>query len=144
MPKKLVLNAMDVAGFTPEWAKGISVSRMLIDKESVGSTTLTINHFTLKPGKETAPGRSHPKPYDEFYYVLHGRGLVRLGDPTEEFELKPDTAVFIPCGMIHQLVNTGTEDLVLLTGMPYQPAGGANKMYEARLKAWGTSFKLAG
>ena len=74
--------------------------------------------------------------------MLSGRGILRLGNPPDAFALEPDTAVFIPSGTMHSVENTGTEDLELLTGMPRQPVEGANQTYDARRKAWGTSFKL--
>jgi mannose-6-phosphate isomerase-like protein (cupin superfamily) len=113
----------------------------LVDQESVGSKRLTVNHFTLKPGKSTGAG-SHPEPYDELYYVLHGHARLRLGDPPETFDIEPGTVAFIPAGTSHALDNTGTEDLEILTVMPEQLVQGANPLYDARLQAWGTSFRL--
>jgi mannose-6-phosphate isomerase-like protein (cupin superfamily) len=100
-----------------------------------------VNHFILKPGKQSQG--SHPDPYDELYYVLQGRGILRLGDPPESFELERDTVAFIPAGTMHALNNVGDQDLELLTVMPHQLVEGANPTYDARIKAWGTSFRLA-
>ena len=141
MSSRLVFNVQDVTGFSPPRAEHTFVSRMLIDQESVGSKALIVNHFTLKAGKR-AGGESHPDPYDEFYYVLRGDGIVRLGDPPEAWELKPGTVVFVPSGTVHSLENTGTEDLELITGMAQQPVEGVNAVYDARRRAWGTSFRL--
>ena len=138
---KLVFRAKDVAGFSPRGAEDSYVSRMLIDKESVGSTALVMNHFTLRPGKRSEPG-SHPDPYDEVYYVLRGRALLQLGDPPEVFELEPDTVAFIPSGTSHSLENIGTEDLELITLMPGQLREGVNTVYDERRRTWGTSFRL--
>ena len=140
MSKKLAFDAKKIVGFSPEGMEDTYVSRLLVDRESVGSGTMVANHFTLKPGKTTDPG-SHPAPYDELYYVLRGTGAVFLGDPPEATEIGPDSVAFIPNGTNHSLENTGTEDLELLTVMPAQLVEGGNPLYDARIKAWGTSFK---
>ena len=140
MGKRLAFDARKVVGFSPDGMEDTFVSRMLVDRESVGSETMVANHFTLKPGKTTDAG-SHPAPYDELYYVLRGTGIVHLGDPPEATEIRPDSVAFIPNGTTHSLKNTGSEDLELLTVMPAQMVEGGNPLYDARLKAWSTSFK---
>ena len=142
MSRRLVIRTKEVAGFSPRGAEDCYVSRMLVDRESVGSDALVVNHFTLRPSRGTTPGH-HPGPYDEVYYVLRGRGILRLGDPPEAFELEPDTVVFIPSGTTHAVENTGAEDLELLTIMPHQLVEGANALYDERRRTWGTSFVLA-
>ncbi len=139
MYEKYVQQAKRVAGFTPAEAGGAYVSRLLIDQDTVGSTQLVLNHFTLRPGRVTQAG-SHPAPYDEAYYVLRGRGIVRLGPEgaAEAFEIGPDAVVFIPAGMVHALENTGSDDLELVTVMPRQPVEGVNPIYDERRRAWKT------
>ena len=77
---RLVHRTKDVVAFVPRGAEGVCASKMLIDRESVGSETFTLNQFSLHPGQATSGG-AHPAPYDEFYYVLSGRGLLHLGSP---------------------------------------------------------------
>lgn len=140
MTQRLVLDVKDVAGFSPpgddSW-----VSKLLIDRQGVGSTQMVLNHFTLKAGRATEAG-SHPEPYDEIYFVLRGRGKLALGDPPREHDLEPGVVAFIPAGTQHALDNPGAEHLELLTMMPREPVPGANPTYDQRLEAWGTSFKL--
>ena len=140
MKKKLAFDARRVVGFSPVGQEDSYVSRMLVDRKSVGSTRMVANHFTLKPGKQTESG-SHPAPYDELYYVLRGTAVLYLGDPPEATEIGPDSVVFIPSGTNHALDNTGTEDLELLTVMPAELKEGGNPLYDARIRAWGTSFR---
>jgi mannose-6-phosphate isomerase-like protein (cupin superfamily) len=142
MARKLVFNVKQVEGFSPQGLEDSYISRLLVDKESVGSKYLVVNHFVLKPGKQTPRG-SHPEPYDELYYVLRGHAILRLGEPSETFGLEQDTVAFIPAGTMHTLDNIGDQDLELLTVMPHQLVEGANPLYDARIKAWGTSFRLA-
>jgi mannose-6-phosphate isomerase-like protein (cupin superfamily) len=141
MGRFLVFNSNDVVGFTN--AEDVYESRMLIDVNNSGSDRVQINHFTLRPGKISGPG-SHPEPYNEIYYFLRGKALLRLGDPPEVFEARPGHIAFIPAGTPHGLENIGDEDLVILTIWPGPIAEGANELYDMRLAAWGKTFKLVG
>jgi mannose-6-phosphate isomerase-like protein (cupin superfamily) len=137
-----VIRAGDVAPFSPQGSERDWCSRLLVDDESVGSKNLVVNLFTLLPGRSTYPG-THPVPYDEVYFILRGHGLLALGDPSApKHEVGPDTLAFIPAGTVHQLENTGSEPLDMLTMMPHLPVPGVNSVYDARKKEWGTSFKL--
>ena len=49
---------------------------------------------------------------EEIYYVLEGRGLMRVGDETRE--VGPGDAIAIPPGAVHQMANTGTAVLKFL------------------------------
>jgi mannose-6-phosphate isomerase-like protein (cupin superfamily) len=145
--KSLIVRADDVEVFTTPSTEGVYESQCLIDRESVGSEDLNVNRGTVKAGKRLAGG-SHPKGSDECYYVLRGRARLALGgDPetgqgAEVHEIGPDTAVFIPGGTYHALDNPYGEDLVILTLWPHHPKPGDNGIYDARVAAWGTSFRL--
>ena len=141
MSPKLVFHAKDVMPFSPPGAESAFESRLLIDPSGVGSTDLVVNHFTLKPGHSTEAG-AHPAPYDETYYVLRGHARVSLGDPAVEADISADMVVFIPGGTRHALLNTGSEDLEIVTMMPHPMRPGINGVYDARLRAWGTGFRL--
>ena len=142
MSRKLVFKLKDVAGFAPAGAKGAFVSRLLIDPDGVGSSSLVVNHFTLRPGRTTGERGHHPAPYDEVYIVVRGQGRLQLGEPPEIHPLEPDTVVFIPGGTAHAVENTGPMDLEILTIMPGPLREGVNPVYDERRKAWGTGFKL--
>ena len=142
MERLNVIRAHDVMGYSPDGAEGKYVSRMLIDGESVGSTNLVLNHFTLYPGQRTYRG-SHPIPFEEVYYILSGTGVLTYGaDGAESYDVAAHIVAYIPAGMDHQLDNTGDTPLEMLTMMPFHPDPGANPLYDARKHAWGTSFKL--
>ena len=140
MERKLVFNAKEIEGFSPSGSEDAFESRLLVDQESVGSQRLVMNHFTLRPGKNTDAG-SHPAPFDEIYYVLHGRGTVYLGEQREPHAIGPDSYVFIPCGTLHYLVNQSDQDLEMITLMPGPLVKGGNPLYDARKETWGTSFR---
>ncbi len=141
MQRRLAFDAHKVLGFSPPGAEDSYVSRLLVDKQSVGSERLVVNHFTLRPGKST-PSGSHCAPYDELYYFLSGQGVLHLGDKPEVYEVTPGWVAFIPGGTLHSLHNTGDQDIELLTIMPLPPEPGVNSTYDARLAAWGTSFRM--
>lgn len=143
MSKLRVVRAKDVMGFAPEGLEDAYTSRLLIDEEGVGSPKLQVVHATLKPGKTPGGGAAHPVPYDEAYYILRGQGLMEFDEGREQYEVGPDTAIFIPGGTWHRIENTGTEDLEFLTIWPMAPQEeGVNGVYDGRIRAWGTSFRL--
>ena len=142
MPKALTFKARDVVGFSLS-EEGAWESRLLIDRENTGADSVLMTHFTVKPDQAMGEAVGHPPPYDEIYYVLAGEGVVHVGDPLEPCELSPGVVVFIPAGTKHRVENTGTEDLEFLTVMPGPLRAGVNPVYDGRLRAWGTTFKLA-
>ena len=139
--KRIVFKVNEVAGFSPAHHEDAFISHMLVDQESVGSEKLVMNYFVLKPGKNTDPG-SHPKPFDEVYYVLRGQGILYLYASHDPYDLSPDTLAFIPGGTVHSVVNTGSVDLEMITVMPGPLIEGVNTLYDERKKQWGSSFKL--
>ena len=143
MSRRLVFKIGEVAGFSPAEARGAFVSRLLIDPDGVGSSSLVVNHFTLRPGRTTGDRGHHPPPFEEVYIVLRGQGRLQLGEPPEVHALEPDTVVFIPGGTAHAVENTGSIDLELLTIMPGPMREGVNPVYDGRRRAWGKGFKLA-
>ncbi len=141
MYKRYVIKTDDVEGFSIPGDEDIYVSKLLIDKESVGSKRTSMSYFMLKPGKSTEPG-VHPCPFDEVYFIVKGKGIVYLGNDKEEYEVSANTTVFIPCGLKHGLKNTGKTNLELLGIFAQQFKKGANGIYDERKRIWGTSFKL--
>ena len=143
MSKYRVVKAQDVMGFAPPGLEDAYVSRLLVDEEGVGSPRLQVVHATLKPGKTPGEGAAHPAPYDEAYYILRGQGLMEFDHGAEAYEVGPDTAIYIAGDTWHRITNTGDTDLEFLTLWPLAPATeGINGVYDARKRAWGTSFRL--
>ena len=64
----------------------------------------------ISPGKSPCPYHSHSAQW-EFYHVISGRGIVRHKDGTTDIEAG-DAFIFQP-GEPHQLINNGSEDLVV-------------------------------
>jgi len=64
----------------------------------------------LPPGASTTP-HYHPLT-EEIYYLLEGKGRMRIGDETRE--VGPGDAIAIPPGAVHTLTNTGSGTLKFL------------------------------
>ena len=64
----------------------------------------------VPPGKCPYPYHSHSAQW-EFYHVISGKGLARHKDGTTPIE-PGDAFLFLP-GEAHQLINNGSEDLVV-------------------------------
>ena len=144
--KDLIVRVDDLEVFTPPEAQGVYESQSIVDRSIVGSRDLNVNRGVLIAGHRLHGG-SHPVGCDECYYVLRGKARLALGgdsktgDGAEVHEIGPDTAIFIPSGTFHALDNPYDEDLVFLTIWPHHPEPGDNGIYDARIAAWGTSFR---
>jgi uncharacterized cupin superfamily protein len=64
----------------------------------------------IPPGKANYPYHSHSAQW-EFYHVISGRGIARHQDGRTPIE--PCDAFLFKPGEPHQIINDGTEDLVL-------------------------------
>lgn len=77
--------------------------------------------YCLEPGQEQKPHAHDDQ--DKIYYVLEGRGRVRLGDAEEVLE--PGEAIVAPAGTPHGLANVGQGRLLALVVVtPPPPHGG--------------------
>jgi len=92
--------------------RGISIA---LGRDPVSTDLLRRHPFDVElsriaPGKKNYPYHSHSAQW-EFYHVLSGRGSVRHQDGVTAIEAG-DAFIFGP-GEPHQLINNGTEDLVV-------------------------------
>lgn len=69
----------------------------------------------LKP--EAAIGY-HQQKEDEVYYIVSGKGLMKLNDKT--YEVNSGDAILTRTGSFHSIKNTGYEDLVLIIVYEHQ------------------------
>ncbi|RJS85917.1 cupin domain-containing protein [Candidatus Bathyarchaeota archaeon] len=77
----------------------------VVDESTVGSKKLIIAVRVLKPGEVVEPHKHEVE--EQFYLVLSGRGIVKIGD--EEREVGPFDAVYIPPGTVHSSEAIGDE-----------------------------------
>ena len=110
-------------------------SRMILDHVITGrDNVIQINHGTVKAGY-ALDGATHEE--DEIYYILSGKGKLRLDDKI--IDVHGDQVIFIPAGCFHALDNSdSSEDLKILTfWRDYR----FNDAYEERMRRWGKSFR---
>ena len=84
--------------------------RVLLSPASVGATAGFLGTLTLEPGEIVT---EHWHPYSEEYlYCQSGEVMVRLDG--EERRLPAESAVHIPIGVRHRIVNDTTEPAVFV------------------------------
>jgi quercetin dioxygenase-like cupin family protein len=104
--------------------------RVLFDRTTNQTKQMSVWETTFPPGSGI-PLHRHPYPVEELLYVLRGKGVETVR--SEEREVGPGTAIFIPPEVDHKLVNTGDEMLMLLVVV--SPPGIVEKdLFQTRLK----------
>ena len=97
------------------------IKEMTIPGMNNGTGTMTAKMYMSDKGK-IIPAKIHPggsigmhkqDSGDDINYVLSGTGKA-ICDGVEE-ELKPGCCHVCPQGSVHSIINTGDEDLVILT-----------------------------
>lgn len=81
---------------------------------TLGARAIGVNLTRVPPGKAAFPLHHH-RANEEHFFVLSGKGVLRMG--TETVAVEPHDYIFNPPGdatEAHQLINTGDEDLVYL------------------------------
>jgi quercetin 2,3-dioxygenase len=111
-----------------------------------GLRRLGVNLVRVPAGKESSILHRHHAE-EEFVYVVSGRGVAELGD--ERVDLGPGDFLGFPAGTLpHNLVATGPEELVVLTGGESRPVEVADFPRAGRrlVKAGGTGtlYPIAG
>jgi quercetin dioxygenase-like cupin family protein len=85
--------------------------RTLLSGDRTSSEALTVGVAEIAPvGASEPPVHRHAQP--EVYYVLSGRGVVRVAG--RNHPLQPGTTVFIPGNVEHGAIATGSETLRIL------------------------------
>lgn len=109
--KIIHFEAIPLQPVTLEGAVGCQM-RVLVGQED-GAPNFTMRQFVVSPGGHT-PLHSHP--YEHEVFVLEGQGSVRVGEC--QYRLEPGTVVYLPPGILHQFLNTGTAPLRFLCLIP--------------------------
>ena len=94
-------------------------------RELLSYRNSVIRHQSLAEARLPAGGATTPHRHEqteEIYYILEGRGDMRVAD--REFEVGPGDAIAIPPGAVHQITNVGFTVLKFLCccAPPYEHA----------------------
>ena len=81
--------------------------------ELIRVPALSAGLYVLQPGE---PDRQEPHNEDELYYVVGGRGAIRVGG--EDRPVAPGSAVFVPAGAEHHFHSIRAELQVLVVFAP--------------------------
>lgn len=100
-------NLTQVAAFT---TKDGSEIRELLAHRNSSIRNQSLAEARVAVGGATAP-HYHPRT-EEIYYILQGRGLMRIGGETRAVGV--GDAIAIPPGAVHTIRNSGDETLVFL------------------------------
>jgi len=81
-----------------------------------GMKTLEMWMQTIAPGGETPV---HRHACEEAIVILRGSGQITIEGVTTSFG--PNSTLQIPADVIHQIINTGTEDMFLVAALGQAP-----------------------
>lgn len=104
--KKLVINERE--GIAVPDICGMAVE--LINRTTAGATKVSLAKLMIDPRGKSR--RHYHKKMEEIYYILSGSGRITIGD--ESFDIEPGCAIFLPTGMIHEILNTGEQELIFV------------------------------
>ncbi|HEY4143537.1 cupin domain-containing protein [Pinirhizobacter sp.] len=107
------------------------LSSQVVHDPAVGIRIATVLEDATRSyyATEIAPGKSVTPHYhrqgDELYIIFSGKGVIRTWQPDSaadvaKVQVEHGDVFNIPPGTVHQLVNTGTQPLVLLFACPPQ------------------------
>jgi mannose-6-phosphate isomerase-like protein (cupin superfamily) len=92
---------------------GGSWSRVLVADKTVGGNSSALGYSVFKPGTATAD-LSHS--VEELAFVVSGSGVIRL--ESGEVPVQAGQALYVPAEVWHTVVNSGSEDLVMVFSFP--------------------------
>jgi mannose-6-phosphate isomerase-like protein (cupin superfamily) len=81
-----------------------------------GVSSMEVWHQIMAPGAETPV---HRHACEEVILVLSGSGRLTLEDEVSDFQA--NSTLIVPPDAVHQLINTGREDLVLVAALGTAP-----------------------
>lgn len=98
----------DLIAHRAHGGEGLIRFRRIATSEQVSGPCNFLDFARVPPGT-TIGEHTHAENEEEFYLILHGRGLMRCNQ--DEFEVRAGDLIRNPPGGTHSLVNTSDEDL---------------------------------
>lgn len=96
------------------------IPRLLADRpaghnyfELIRVPAMSAGLYVLQPGE---PDKQAPHHEDELYYIVGGKGMIRVG--AEDRAVAPGTAVFVPAGVEHHFHSITAQLQVLVIFAP--------------------------
>jgi uncharacterized cupin superfamily protein len=111
--KKPILNLADAPVHSGSHGEHFEYSMSELADE-LGARSIGANVTRVPPGKAAFPFHHHHA-NEEHFFILSGTGVLRVGSQT--YGVRPQDYIVHPAGpadYAHQLINTGSEDLVYL------------------------------
>ncbi|HEY9618836.1 MAG TPA: cupin domain-containing protein [Crinalium sp.] len=93
--------------------------RFFVRRRIFSTDSMQFNVYCIEPGQSN-PLHKHPNS-DEICYFVQGTGDVIIGD--EIAAVSPGVSVHIPKGVGHEILNTGTERMIVVLAQSPLPAG---------------------
>ncbi len=93
-------------------APGVTI-RWVIDEHADGAPNYALRVIEVAAGGHT-PDHSHNFEHENF--VIEGQGRVRIGD--EWHDVSVGHVIFVPAGVQHTYVNSGSSPFKFLCGIP--------------------------
>lgn len=87
------------------------VNDLVIDRVETAATEVFV--VVLEPG-EAPPLHQHDDA-EQIFYVLNGTGVLTIGEPAEQFEVKPGDVIRIPPSTLHSIKCDGSSLLRYLS-----------------------------
>ena len=75
------------------------VNDLVLDRTEAATTEVFI--VVLEPGE--APPLHHHDDAEQIFYIMEGSGTLTIGDPAQQFEVKPGDVVRIPPHALHSI-----------------------------------------
>src|SRR6266536_308796 len=107
MGKQLVVTREGASsGFFPASDGGGTLLRFMIDRETSGAEHFAMMVNEIEPATQDGAG-VHTHPTEHGFYILRGHARFVIGD--QEYQVGPQTSVFMPANMPHLVANVGDE-----------------------------------
>ena len=103
------IKIVELANIPPIDVGGGSWLKELLTGNTVGSKKAMLGYSTFTAGTNTEQ-KIHTE--EEHAFILKGKGYLTVGD--QKIGFQKDSALFIPPGVPHGILNEGPEDVVMV------------------------------